>query len=124
MLRERDPDALSGVVNARIFRQVLAVARASRRPRGHPPMFLRVALGDRLPGEAACATLGAALRANVRAGDAVGWLGAGGYAVLLAGADVAAAGIVAARLARVLDAPVWVADALPAEDHHPTPEAA
>ena len=82
---------------------------------GRPSWLLAVGLGGRAPDGAECAALGRRLRASVRAGDLVCWLGPLGYGVLLAGAQAADAGRVAERLAPALDTTVGVARIAPGD---------
>jgi hypothetical protein len=85
------------------------------RSRGAALALIWVGLAGRAPGGEACAELGRRLRAGVRAGDPICWLGANGYVVLLLGAQPVFAASVATRLARLLETPVQVAHLGPGE---------
>jgi len=119
-----DEDPLTCALNRRAFMRELARAVAYARRYGAPASLVYFdvdslkGLNDRLghaAGDAALKEVAGRLASHVRASDAVGRMGGDEFAVLLANADLTAAEVKAAALARLISAePVRVGDHLAA----------
>jgi hypothetical protein len=102
--------AVPPVVGRDAFCRILTLALGRPGRSGAPAVLLI------RPGGVDSGHLGRRLRAQVRAGDTVGWLGEAGYAVLPLGAGIAEARQIAGRLSRSLGTPVGITLVAPGED--------